>query len=71
MTSVLRYLPSHLQSPPKDISEYMPDSDCPDMSRSSRKWIVMWQPTSNSTVIGRIHHKNPITDIIIGQHYIE
>ena len=49
----------------------MPDPDCPDMSCSSREWIAMWQPTSNSTVIGRIHHKNPITDIIIGQHYIE
>ncbi len=70
-TLISRHLPFHLQSPPKDISEYMPDPDCPDISRSSRKWIAMWQPTSNSTVMGRIHHKNPITDTIVGQHYIE
>src|SRR6266540_3412933 len=31
----------------------------------------MWQPTSNSTVMGRIRHKNPIIDTIVGQHYIE
>ena len=49
----------------------MPDLDCPDMSRSSREWIAMWQPTSNSTVIGRIRHKNPITDTIVRQYYIE
>src|SRR6266498_429050 len=71
MTPISRRLPPHLQSPPKDISEYMPDLDCPDMSRSSREWIAMWQPTSNSTVMGRIRHKSPITNTIIGQHYIE
>ncbi len=49
----------------------MPDPDYPDMSRSSREWIAIWQPTSNSTVMGRICHKNPITDTIVGQHYIE
>ncbi len=70
-TPTSRRLSPHLQSPPKDISEYMPDPDCPDMSRSSREWIAMWQPTSNSTVMGRIRHKNPITDTIVGQHYIE
>ncbi|SRR6266498_2593162 len=71
MTPVLRRLPPHLQSPPKDIFEYMPDPDCPDISCSSREWIAIWQPTSNSTVIGRICHKTLITNTIVGQHYIE
>ncbi len=44
----------------------MPDPNCPDMSRSSREWIAIWQPTSNSMVIGRIYHKNPITNTIVG-----
>ncbi len=41
MTPVSRRLPPHLQSSPKDISEYMPDPDYPDMSRFSREWIAM------------------------------
>ncbi len=49
----------------------MPDPDCPDMSRSSREWIAMWQPTSNSTVMDRIRHKIPITNTIVGQYYIK
>ena len=49
----------------------MPASNCPNISRSSREWIAIWQPTFNSTIMGRIQKKYPVTNTIIGQHYTE
>ncbi len=69
ITPISRCLPSHLQSSPKDISDYMSASNCPDISCSSREWIAIWQPTSNSTIMGCIQKKYPMTNIIVGQHY--
>ena len=37
MTPISCRLSLHLQSPLKDISEYMPDSDCLDIFRSFRE----------------------------------
>ena len=37
VTPISWRLPSHLQSSPKDISDYMPASNCPDIFRSSRE----------------------------------
>ncbi len=45
--------------------------NCLVISRSSREWIAMWHPTSNSTVIDHIQKKYSTTNFIVGQHYIE
>ena len=49
----------------------MPAPNYPDISRSFREWIALWQLTSNSTIIGYIQKKYSATNIIVGQHYTE
>ena len=49
----------------------MSASNHPDISRSSREWIAMWQLTSNFIIMGRIQKKYSATNTIVGQHYIE
>ncbi len=71
VTPISWCLLSYLQSTPKAISDYIPTPNCPVISHSSREWIVMWQSTSNSTVMGCIQKKYSATNSIIWQHYIE
>ena len=71
ISSTSRCLSSHLQSASRDITTYMPDPNCPDISRSTREWFAMWHPPSNSTIMGQIRKKNVTSNTIVGQHYIE
>ncbi len=49
----------------------MPAPNCSLTSRSSKEWIAIWQPTSNSTIMGCIQKKYSVTNTIVGQHYIK
>ena len=71
VTPISQCLPSHLQSTPKAISDYMSAPNCPLTSRSFREWIVMWQLTFNFTIMSHIQKKYSATNTIIEQYYIE